>query len=265
MEKQIITFSANEQALIKTGGLGAYSSRKVSYIQAHFELGDNWGGYDSVRAVWYNDYKTIACVLDSLGNCIVPHEVLTVKGKVKVNLVASISDGDELTDRLTSYPVVALTVDASAKVDGENTSPITPSQFEQFAEAVRTDADRASAGATSAETSAQNASASEQASDAHADDALAYSQNSEASSVRASGYALDAKGYAQDAHISAVNAENSAQEAEDWADKAEQSAKDLGYMEFYIDDNGHLIMERTDNVDNIDFTLENGHLIMEVL
>jgi len=188
-----------------------------------------------------------------------------VKGKVRVNLVASISDGDELTDRLTSYPAVAFVVDASAKVDGENAAPITPSQFEQFAEAVRTDAERASAGAISAETSAQSALASEQAADVHADNALAYSQNSEASSVSASVYALDAKTYSQNANDSAVSAENSAKEAEDWADKAEQSAKDLGYMEFYIDGNGHLIMERTDNVDNIDFTLENGHLIMEVL
>lgn len=55
MEKQIITFSANEQRLIKTGGIECYASNIVSYIEAHFDLGANWSGYDSVRAVWSND------------------------------------------------------------------------------------------------------------------------------------------------------------------------------------------------------------------
>ena len=87
MEKQIITFSANEQRLTKTGGIGNYSSNKVSYIEAVFTLGENWDGYDSVRAVWYNDFQTIATVLDSLGKCVVPYEVLLNKGMVRVNLV----------------------------------------------------------------------------------------------------------------------------------------------------------------------------------
>ena len=55
MEKQIITFSADEQKLIKTGGIECYASNIVSYIEAHFDLGANWSGYDSVRAVWSND------------------------------------------------------------------------------------------------------------------------------------------------------------------------------------------------------------------
>ena len=67
MDKSIITFSANEQNLQKTGGIGCYASDTVSYIEAHFALGENWSGYDSIRAVWFNDYKTISTVLDSDG------------------------------------------------------------------------------------------------------------------------------------------------------------------------------------------------------
>lgn len=264
MNRQTITFSANEQVLTKTGGTDLYSSNKVAYISAHFDLGTNWSGYNSVRAVWYNDYKTIATVLDSLGNCIVPYEVLKVRNKVRVNLVGSISENDVLTDRLTSYPVIALTVDAVAKADGENTAPITPSQFEQFAEAVKTDADRAEAGATLAEGFASNASASATASEASAVASDLSAQASANSASSASASATQAQGYASDAHNSAVSAENSAQDAEDWADKAEQSASDAGFMEFYIDSNGHLIMEHTNSVDNIDFSLVNGHLILEV-
>lgn len=192
MEKQIITFSANEQELIKTSGISNYSSNKVSYIEAHFDLGTNWSGYDSVRAIWYNDFNTIATVLNSLGECVVPYEVLTARGKVRVNIVGSISEDDVLTDRITSYPVHAFCVDAVAKVDGSNTEPITPSQFEQFAEAVRLDADRAEMGAESAETSAESAEASAESSTASA-------QASEASAIRASNSASDASASAQTA------------------------------------------------------------------
>ena len=133
MNKQIITFTANEQALVRVGGEYHYSSNKVSYIEAHFDLGENWSGFDSVRAVWFTDYATgISTVLDTEGICIVPTEVLNRKAKVNVNLVGSIVVNDVLTDRLTSYPIVAVVVDANARVDGTETAEVTPSQFEQF-------------------------------------------------------------------------------------------------------------------------------------
>ena len=140
MEKQIITFSANEQCLQKTGGIDCYASNIVSYIEAQFELGDNWSGYDSIRAVWFTDFVGgISTVLNSLGTCIVPYEVLTRKNEVKVNLVGSIADGNVLTDRLTTCPVVALTIKCNAKVVGAETAAVTPSEFEQFVSIVRAD------------------------------------------------------------------------------------------------------------------------------
>ena len=93
------------------------------------------------------------------------------KGCVKVNLVGSISENDVLTDRLTSYPVVAVIVDCTAQITGANTQPITPSEYEQFVAAVHDDADRAEQSATDAQ-----------------------------------GYASDAQGYAQDASDSAQSA-----------------------------------------------------------
>lgn len=132
MNKQIITFSASEQSLYLNSGVMHYSSNKVSYIQAHFDLGQNWTGYDSVRAVWFTQYACISTVLDGNGDCIVPYEVLKIIATVKVNLVGSISDGGTLTDRITTYPVRCIEVDEEAKVCGSETQPITPSQFEQF-------------------------------------------------------------------------------------------------------------------------------------
>ena len=135
MEKQILNFTVNEQILVCENPI-RISTNKVNYIEAHFDLGTNWSGYDSVRAVWFNDFKCISTVLDSQGVCLVPFEVMKRNGEVKVNLVGSISENNVLTDRLTTYPVEAGQVDANALVDGSETAEITPSQFEQFAEAV---------------------------------------------------------------------------------------------------------------------------------
>ena len=141
MNKQGILFSANEQTLEKTGGIDNYASNTVSYIEATFALGENWTGYDVVRAVWESRYARISTVVDSNYKCIVPTEVLKYKSKVNVNLVGSIADGETLTDRLTTYPILALTVDADARVDSTETQPITPSQFEQFVDRVHADAE----------------------------------------------------------------------------------------------------------------------------
>lgn len=55
-----------------------------------------------------------------------------------------------------------------------------------------------------------------------------------------------------------------AQIAEDAADRAEQAAATAGYMFFYIDDRGYLMMERTSNT-QVDFYLENGYLYVEAI
>lgn len=61
---------------------------------------------------------------------------------------------------------------------------------------------------------------------------------------------------AVEAKEGALNAEKS---AEEWAKRAEQAAAYNGYMDFVIDEDGHLIYTRTDNVD-IDFAMDEGRL-----
>lgn len=48
---------------------------------------------------------------------------------------------------------------------------------------------------------------------------------------------------------------------DDAVDRAEQIASNMGYIGMHIDENGHLIYERTSNVENIDFELVDGRLI----
>ena len=258
MDKQIITFSANEQTLRKTGGLDIFATKTVSYIEAHFDLGDNWDGYDSIEAVWWNDRtRPIRTVLDTEGICIVPPEVLTKKGEVYVNLVGVISSGNTLTDRLTTHPITALTNKFNAQLGEGTTTPLTPSEYEQFVASVKADADRAEDAKDSARGYAGNALSSAQ-------NALVSETNASTSETNAHTSEVNAKASEDNAKISELSASASAESAEEWADKAEQSASDAGYMEFHIDDNGHLIYEHTNNVDDIDFELVNGHLILEV-
>ena len=142
MDKYVIEFTANEQKLKKTS-CDKFASHTVSYVEAHFILGDNWSGFDSVSAVWTNGWETIATVLDSNGICIVPHEVLERRAEVRVNLAGSVADGSVAVERLTTFPVVALDVTKRAYVSGTETAEVTPSQFEQFVANVKAEADRA--------------------------------------------------------------------------------------------------------------------------
>lgn len=258
MEKQIITFEANQQCLRKTGGLDIYASKTVSYIEAHFDLGQNWSGFDSVEAVWWNDYvRPVRTVLDTEGVCVVPPEVLMRKSVVYVNLVGVIASGNTLTDRLTTVPITALTVKFNAQLGEGTTTPLTPSEYQQFVATVKADADRAEDAKDDAREYAEDAEASAQ-------NALASETNADTSAENAHTSEVNAKASEDNAKISEDNASASATEAEEWADRAEQSAEDAGYMEFHINENGHLIYERTSNVDQIDFELVNGHLILEV-
>lgn len=125
-----LTFTVKEQTclgLIKQ----VFASNTVGYISASFDLDDNWKSMDTVTAIWKGSGQTIATALDSTYTTIVPPEVMTTTSPVTLNLVGSQLDGQELVERMTTFPVLALRVTAEALIDGDN-SEITPSQYEQF-------------------------------------------------------------------------------------------------------------------------------------
>lgn len=138
MTKEIITFSAIQQTLIKTGGIDCFAGETVEYVEAQFDLGENWSGYDHIDAIWTNDgnFAQIATVLSPEGICRVPTEVLKSIGEVRVNLVGTTTEDDQITERLTTYPIFALGVNANVPVSGSETAEITPSQFDQFVDIV---------------------------------------------------------------------------------------------------------------------------------
>lgn len=121
-------------------------------------------------------------------------------------------------------------------------------------------------------TSADAASASESATAALASErAAALSETNAGNSATAAGQSATAAGQsATAAHQSELNASGSASSASSSAaaayadaERAEQAATTAGYLDVEIVD-GRLIYTRTDAVD-VDFELENGHLLMEVI
>ena len=230
MNTNIITFQADEQILIKTGGIDEYASDTVSYVEADFTLGQNWDSFDSVRAIWQSRYTVKQTVLNHEGKCIIPWEILSRRSEIQVNLVGSIVDGLVLTDRLTTFAIKALTVTQDVPVCSGET-PISPSQFEEFVDIVKEDADRAEEGALASEAWAVGERNGTPVPDT--DDT--YENNS--------------KYYAG--------------LAEDWADKAEQGAESAGYMDMHINEDGHLIYTRTAAVD-VDFWINHadGNLVI---
>lgn len=208
MDVAVIKFKASGQKLSVVSA-DKFAANTVNYIRAEFELGDGWDGFDVVRAVWANDFNKIATILDTDGVTMVPWEVLKRTGMLQVNLVGSISDGDELTDRLTTYKVKALDVNGCTNVDGDNTSPITPSQFEQFVAIVHDDA--------------------EAAADAR-DEARGYASDAEDYRDEAVGAAADAEDYRDAAKGYADDAEDYKDQAKGYADDAEADAEEIRNM-----------------------------------
>ena len=131
-----VYFKVDGQSLIKTGGLSTYASHTVKYIEAEFALTDEWLSYDSIRAIWQNGDTDIPTAVTH-GRTMIPAGVLTKKGRLIVNLVASTVDGDEIDRRLTTYPTTAFMITVEVKIDGADPEIITPSQYEQFVSIVR--------------------------------------------------------------------------------------------------------------------------------
>lgn len=247
MDNVTLNFNANHQSL--TGSFPfKMSSNTVSYVTAVFNLGDGWNpeDYDAICAAWKTDFYKIMTILDVNGTCIVPHEVLSKKCNVYVNLVAYKSVDDELRERLTTYPLKAITVDAMSVVEGTETADPTPSMFEQYIAEVGTYARNAHADSVSAEESATNAQNS-------ADSASASATYAETKANEASASATITETKANEASASAISAAESAA-------SAEASVEAGGYMSCEAVDE-HLIIT-IHNLETISFRNDNERLVV---
>lgn len=109
-------------------------------------------------------------------------------------------------------------------------------------------------------TAAHNAQIAAEAAQGKAETAQGKAEDAQEAAETAQGKAEDAQGLAEAAQVSASASAASAYRD---ANRAEQAANTAGFMEVEIV-NGHLIYTKTDAVD-VDFYLDDGHLIMEAV
>ena len=114
-----------------------------------------------------------------------------------------------------------------------------------------------------ADASAQSASADADRAEQAKEDATVMAQRSANSAQASANYSTSAQTSAGTASAAATSASASAASAYADAERAEQAASTAGYLDVEIVD-GRLIYTRTDAVD-VDFTLNNGRLIMEAI
>lgn len=151
MVNRTISLRVRKQYITSKSGTLRCSSNTVNYIIATFDIDDEWAECDYIKSVWDNGKTQIVKLLVD-NKCEVPHEVLASKAKVFVNLYGMVAGDGEDNVRITTYPFNAIYVNADAKVDGSETVPITPSQFEQFVDAVKSETSKVTGMTATAET-----------------------------------------------------------------------------------------------------------------
>lgn len=219
MENLELTFQAENQELTATNFTPPLfvASNTVAWIKAKFSLGTNWDCWSlgAVKAMWKFKGEVYSAVLDAEGVCTIPHEVLgEMTGEVKVNLVASSIEDDEVVERMTTYPLYALNVNKKAEVEGDNSVAITPSEYEQFVEDVQEYAQEAYDAKLDAE-SAQH----------YAEQAQEGAESAQRLAESAEDDAVTAKGLAENAQTGAENAQRLAESAKDDAIQAKNDAQ----------------------------------------
>lgn len=187
-------------------------------------------------------------------------DALLLTGKVVYAWVFLHTGND---DGETEYKV---TIPVNKRPKPTNATP-TPVQQDAITEAI---AALQVAVTQTAEDAAAAAQSKQDASDSAAA-ALRSEQNAAASENNAAGSAAAALQSKQDAGDSAAaalqserNAAASAASAYNDAERAEQAAGQSGYMFFYINDDGDLIYQRTQNV-SVDFYLNDGDLFVKAV
>lgn len=208
-----------------------------------FSFDSDWDAYITKTARFIKDNRTFTDVLFTGNICPVP--ILENTYQFQVGVFAG---------NLSTTTKAVVSAKKSVLCDHGPPAAPTPEVYEQLQTLLQNGLDESLKNANHAEEKAQEAS--ESASQAKE------SENQAAESAR------NADASAQDANTSAGNAAASEQAAKDSQDAAAQSAHDAaqsasqsGYMAFEIDENGHLIYYRTENV-NVNFSLKNGRLVL---
>lgn len=197
-------------------------------------------------------------VLGNADGALVP-DVLFTTG---LNILAWIFLHDGTDDGRTVYRAYIPIARRSAVTD----TPPTPEEQSAITQAIallNTAVERTSADVGVTSENARQAVSSAQSAAQSETNALSYAERAETARDTVVAATDRAETAATNARASEVNAKESEVNAINAADRAEQAAAEAGYMFFYIDSDGHLRYQRTSNVVDVDFYLDDGHLYVK--
>lgn len=186
-------------------------------------------------------YPVPIAIVDGAATWTISNTDTAQEGHIKAQLTYMVGT------KIKKSNVYTLSIKGSLPVDSD-----APEAYDTWLEILQTMTAETAANAESARQSAT--SAVQSASDA------------EQSMQEAQGHADDASISARNAESSAQSAEENADEAEHYADLAGQHATEAGYAFFDVDDSdGELYVEKTDNLNDLDFTVNETTGTLEVV
>lgn len=166
------------------------------------------------------------------------------------------------TDGETRFTGVIPIIRRARPTDIEPT-PVQQNVITQAIALLNTAVERTSADVGVTSENARQAVSSAQSAAQSETNALSYAERAETARDTAVAATDRAETAATNARASEANAKESEVNAINAADRAEQAAAEAGYMFFYIDVDGHLRYQRTSNVVDVDFYLDDGHLYVK--
>ncbi len=112
------------------------NEKEINITRCEFEFSEEITD-DFVKEAYFTingkTYKEIIIA----DECAIPYEVIEEKGQVEVGVVAYVIDNDEILQRYNPSPAYFSTLQGSLKDNAENSEPITPSEMEQYEQALQ--------------------------------------------------------------------------------------------------------------------------------
>lgn len=133
------------------------NEKEINITECEFEFSDEITD-DFVKEAYFTFNNLTYKKIINNNKCAIPYEVLIKEGQIEIGVVAYLLEDDEYTKRYNPTPAYFNTLNGSLKSKVENTEPITPSEMEQYEQALEAglsevanvdiDAEQAISGAT---------------------------------------------------------------------------------------------------------------------
>ena len=170
------------------------ASDTINYFRCYVDFSSDWDKYTS-RSIYFKNMSSDVCragVFDHDGYCFIPWEVLANTGVIIASAVGIIMDGNNISERLTTFPVTLFVQVEEGQITVQPNEDPSPTQYEQFIANVQSYAESALTAKFDAENSAIRSEASAGSAVSAKLSAIDASNSAKASAAAASSSAVSA-------------------------------------------------------------------------